>query len=223
MAVLGVVILMFAGPAAAARPECKGYGLDPAASRLMAASSQANAMCQPRLSRGYAIPDPGCTPGAVNPTLTLDVLQDPRFRTGCVRDRASTLIEKQATYTHYGVLRPRRNSGRDMVCELDHVVSLELGGSDSVDNIWPQCGSASLPLQERAFHLKDVVEKYLAAEVQSGGISLDDAQRGIAADWTQYLDAAEQVKGAEYHRRRDRNAGLANAGLPTSQDPSAAF
>lgn len=33
---------------------------------------------------------------------------------------------------------------------------------------------------------------YLAAEVKSGRMSLSAAQRGIASDWTQYLDAANR-------------------------------
>jgi hypothetical protein len=36
------------------------------------------------------------------------------------------------------------------------------------------------------------VENYLADEVKSGKMSLAVAQRGIASDWTQYLDAANE-------------------------------
>jgi hypothetical protein len=75
---------------------------------------------------------------------------------------------------------------------LDHIVSLELGGADTVDNIWPQCGPAGVAWADRYFHQKDLVENYLAELVRTGGISLRTAQRGIARDWTLFLPYAEQ-------------------------------
>ena len=33
-----------------------------------------------------------------------------------------------------------------------------------------------------------MVEDYLAAQVRSGDMKLEDAQKGIAKDWTQYLN-----------------------------------
>ena len=83
------------------------------------------------------------------------------------------------------------NTRANQVCELDHLVSLELGGADALDNIWPQCGPDAVTLREQHFKQKDMVENYLAARVRSGAMSLADAQRGIAADWTQYLAAAQ--------------------------------
>jgi hypothetical protein len=78
------------------------------------------------------------------------------------------------------------------VCELDHLVPLELGGADGLGNIWPKCGPDGATLDERYFKAKDRVENYLAGEVKAGRMSLDDAQRGIAADWTQYLANADR-------------------------------
>jgi hypothetical protein len=62
--------------------------------------------------------------------------------------------------------------------ELDHLVSLELGGSNSRANLFP----------ERAFprpgsHEKDRLENRLHSEVCSGKLSLRRAQRLIARDW----------------------------------------
>ena len=37
--------------------------------------------CATRTSNGFPVPDPNCTPGAINPTLTITVLRDPRFTT----------------------------------------------------------------------------------------------------------------------------------------------
>jgi hypothetical protein len=69
---------------------------------------------------------------------------------------------------------------------------LELGGADGLGNIWPQCGPDGVPLDERYFKAKDRVENYLADEVKAGRMSLHDAQRGIASDWTQYLTIADR-------------------------------
>ncbi len=91
---------------------------------------------------------------------------------------------------------PADNNGQNQVCELDHLVPLELGGADGLGNIWPQCGPDETALKSRFFKRKDVVENYLAAKVRSGAMPLEDAQRGIAADWTQYLDAAMSYRGA---------------------------
>jgi hypothetical protein len=149
-------------------------------------------VCTVRMSHGYPIPDPACTPGAINPSMTADVLRDPAFRTACVRNQDTSEKQKTLTYRWYRIPHPAHNSGRSQVCELDHLVSLELGGADTLDNIWPQCGPSYAYLRQRYFKQKDVVENYLAKMVKEGKISLGDAQRGIAKDWTQYFPAASK-------------------------------
>jgi len=62
---------------------------------------------------------------------------------------------------------PQHNSGRNQVCELDHLVPLELGGADGMGNIWPQCGPDDMTLKNRYFKIKDRVENYLADEVKA--------------------------------------------------------
>jgi len=139
--------------------------------------------CVPRVSRGFPLPDRACSPGAVNPTVTLAVLQDSRFRTGCVRDKAESLGAKDAVYGWYGI--PKRQN-----CEKDHIVPLEIGGADTLDNLWPQCGPGGVKRPRWYFVQKDMVEQYLGAMVRSGQIAQRDAQFGAVNDWTQYLDAA---------------------------------
>jgi len=103
---------------------------------------------------------------------------------------ASSAIKKQTTYTTYDIKKPANNTGLTQSCELDHLISLELGGADTLNNIWPQCGPKDVKLANRDFKIKDGVENYLAAQVKAGAISLEDAQRGISTDWTQYIDQA---------------------------------
>jgi hypothetical protein len=65
-------------------------GVDPQASAPFAAAVL-NDGCHVRMSpTGYPLPDSRCTPGAVNPTVTVSVLVDSHFRTKCVRDGATT-------------------------------------------------------------------------------------------------------------------------------------
>lgn len=93
-------------------------------------------------------------------------------------------------YRRYGIPHPRRNAGENQVCEIDHLVPLELGGSDSIENLWPQCGPPDVRLRDRYFKQKDLVENYLSAQVKEGAMDLAEAQRQIARDWTSYLRTA---------------------------------
>lgn len=146
----------------------------------------------------YLLPDPACTPGAINPTVTAEVLRDPKFRTTCVRDGATSAVNKRKTYVWYDIKPPKNNTGQNQTCELDHVISLELGGADTLDNIFPQCGPNGVALNSRYFKMKDKVENYLAKQVRSGAMEPEEAQHGISSDWTQYLEAA----GARRNVRR---------------------
>lgn len=168
---------------------------------------EANGKCHTRLRNGYPIPDPACTPGAYNSTLTLAVMKDRRFRTGCVRNQATSEEEKGVTYHWYRITKPAHNIGAAQTCELDHFISLELGGADTLDNIWPQCGPGGARGIKRYFKQKDTVENYLASQVRAGKMPLRDAQQGIARDWTQYLDAAKKWEAAKHrHRRKKQTA-----------------
>jgi len=145
------------------------------------------------MNNGFPIPDPACTPGAVNPTVTTDVLRQKTFTTKCVRDVATSPHEKTGTYLWYNFKHPANNTGSTQTCELDHLISLELGGADTLDNIWPQCGPKGVTLTKRYFKQKDTVENYLAAQVKAGKMDLGDVQKGIATNWTQYLDDARKA------------------------------
>lgn len=62
--------------------------------------------------------------------------------------------------------------------EVDHLVSLQLGGSNDIANLWPEAASP-----KPGFHEKDRVENYLHDQVCSGAISLSQAQAEIATNW----------------------------------------
>jgi hypothetical protein len=150
----------------------------------------ADGSCQAKMRDGYPEPDPRCTPGGFVPGITAETLRDPSWKTRCIRNCQSSEVQKRATYAWYGLPRPDDNTGQKQTCELDHLVPLELGGADGMGNIWPECGPADVALRERYFKQKDLVENYLAAKVRSGEIPIEEAQRGIATDWVQYLKIA---------------------------------
>ena len=195
-AIFGVTVsvgLIGCPPAQAAPPKfCKTFRVNPKATMpLKAVTLPPAGRCTPRTSNGHPIPDPDCSPGAINPTVTLKVLKTKRFTTKCLRNLATSPNEKAKTYGWYNIDRPTNNSGTKMICELDHIISLQLGGADTLDNLWPQCGpSRKVGLAKRHFKMKDDVENYLAAQIKAGKIDLGVAQRGIAEDWTQFLEAA---------------------------------
>jgi hypothetical protein len=96
-------------------------------------------------------------------------------------------------YDWYQIVHPVKNFGENQTCELDHLVPLSLGGADTLDNIWPQCGPVGVSAENLYFRKKDRVEYYLGWMVREGKMSLADAQSGIAKDWTQYLAAAAEL------------------------------
>jgi hypothetical protein len=70
------------------------------------------------------------------------------------------------------------HAGQESYYEIDHLISLELGGADDVRNLWPE------PYTPRpGAHEKDSVENYLHAQVCNGKMDLAEAQRAIVANW----------------------------------------
>lgn len=137
---------------------------------------------------GNPLPDQHCTPGALNP----DVNQGNIGSTICKSGWTSTVrppvsvtnrIKKQID-TAYGL-------PTDTVGELDHDVSLELGGApNDARNFWVEPGPIPNP--------KDRVENQFNAAVCSGLITLTVAQTAIAHDWvTAVTDAGLVVSGSK--------------------------
>jgi hypothetical protein len=62
---------------------------------------------------------------------------------------------------------------------VDHLISLELGGADVAENLWPQ----SYDTVTWNAHTKDKLEDRLHALVCAGRLPLEQAQRDIATDW----------------------------------------
>ena len=68
--------------------------------------------------------------------------------------------------------------------EIDHLISLELGGSNNLKNLWPQ----SYTTKPYNAHLKDRLESHLHVLVCNGTISLKEAQDKISINWIKTYD-----------------------------------
>lgn len=68
--------------------------------------------------------------------------------------------------------------------ELDHLVSIELGGSPtSTDNLWFEPYITQVGGTQVGAHEKDKVENFLHSYVCAGNTSLSQAQQSIVKDW----------------------------------------
>lgn len=122
-----------------------------------------------------AAPDPRLTPGVVLSTSAQTVCV-PGYAAGV---RRVSVGLKQRVFAAYGLAYdPARY-------ETDHLISLELGGSNDPKNLWPQ------PWPEA--RRKDVVETHLKRQVCAGRLSLKQAQR-LVRDWAPVYRAFKQAQ-----------------------------
>ncbi len=116
------------------------------------------------------LPDASRTPGDVLPVTKDDV---------CVAGYSQKVrnvpsAAKPQVYASYGI-----TSHKPGEYEVDHLISLELGGSNSVRNLWPESYVTS-PWNAR---VKDALENELHRQVCEGKITLKQAQDLIAHNW----------------------------------------
>jgi hypothetical protein len=121
-------------------------------------------------SDGIPKPDARLTPGATFPVTAAQV---------CVPGYSKSVrfvsdAEKNAVFAEYGISHHAPYS-----YEVDHLISLELGGSNDIRNLWPEpyTGVAGA-------HAKDAIENELHAQVCAGSISLAAGQAEIVRWWT---------------------------------------
>jgi hypothetical protein len=115
-------------------------------------------------------PHPVLTPGEVDPNATLEKVCTVGY-TKTVRNVSQS--KKDHVYELYGIQKVPNQY------EIDHLISLELGGTNSMRNLWPQAFFGE-PWNAR---VKDVLEHQLNRQVCDGKISLETAQKAIATDW----------------------------------------
>ncbi|HEY8702874.1 MAG TPA: hypothetical protein VIM08_18225 [Arthrobacter sp.] len=126
---------------------------------------------------GLYLPDPACTPGAIDPAVTQDNLASTICKSGytaTVRAPASDTDKTKAlSLVQYGQTRAAST-------EYDHLISLQLGGTNAVSNLWPEPNRAGAP---GTTNPKDAIETRLNKAVCSHLVTLAAAQKAIARDW----------------------------------------
>jgi hypothetical protein len=120
------------------------------------------------------LPDPRCTPGSIDPIVTQGNIRSTICKGGWT-DPHLRPPEPQTEAFKYDVAYPAYGTPGDEKTELDHLVPLELGGSNDATNLWPEYPPTPNP--------KDKVENALNHAVCDGRVSLARAQAAIASDW----------------------------------------
>ncbi|MBI2764307.1 MAG: HNH endonuclease [Chloroflexi bacterium] len=137
---------------------------------LLLVSADSGATAADAGEDGFTVirPDPRLTPGDVFPVGT-DVICVTGY-TKKVRNVPAAV--RREVLANYNFTAP---SG---TFEVDHLIPLELGGSNDIKNLWPEPEKpAPGSLQ------KDRLENRLNDLVCSGKLDLATAQQAIAADW----------------------------------------
>lgn len=124
--------------------------------------------------RQGVLPDRRCSPGAYDPAVTQANIQT----TICVSGYTATVrnvptSEKNAVYKEYGITHHAPYS-----YEVDHIVSLELGGSNTIANLYPEAYA-----NPNGARVKDRLENAMHAAVCAGTLALKTAQGEIATNW----------------------------------------
>lgn len=136
------------------------------------------------------MPDPDCTPGAIFPSATKEQICTPGYSASVRNVSAET---KKQIYAEYGIVNHSKGE-----YEVDHLISLELGGSNDIANLWPEAAS---PLP--GFHEKDLVENYLHDGICKGKISLGQAQAVIAHDWITVYKSVPNINDYNWINKHD--------------------
>ncbi len=132
------------------------------------------------------LPNPTMTPGGRFPRVTKEQICTVGY-TKTVRDVPES--KKKAVFELYKWDR------KGDQYEVDHLISLQLGGNNDIGNLWPQ----SYTTQPWNARVKDKLENKLNDEVCKNRLSMKEAQRLISTDWIStycmyYDDKQEECK-----------------------------
>lgn len=106
------------------------------------------------------MPNPKLTPGRIAKTES--------DRTGV------TLQLEQKVFARYRLPWSRRAEFK-----IDHLIPPELGGADTIDNLWPQSVRARPYGSDR----KELLAEVLLHKVRAGKMSVAQARETISRDW----------------------------------------
>jgi hypothetical protein len=91
------------------------------------------------------------------------------------KDRSGVTEEmERKVFSRYHIPWRRR-----LEFKLDHLIPLELGGADAVENLWPQ----SLTTKPYGVERKELLTRCLLTRIAEGKMTLAKAQEEISEDW----------------------------------------
>jgi hypothetical protein len=136
------------------------------------------------------LPNPNLTPGAVFPNVSVEQICTPGYANGSDASNSGHGVryvprsEKWAVFKSYFGKVPDKTGNY----EIDHLISLELGGSNDAKNLWPE----SYLTDPYNAHVKDKLENRMHALVKqclkdkghtAATAMLKQFQHEIATDW----------------------------------------
>lgn len=116
---------------------------------------------------------------AVHAQAGEDMLPDRKLTPGKVarrdKDRQGVTEEmERKVFSRYHIPWRRR-----LEFKVDHLIPLELGGADAVENLWPQ----GLQTKPYGVERKELLTRCLLARIAEGKMTLAQAQAEISEDW----------------------------------------
>jgi len=137
------------------------------------------------------MPDPKLTPGDTIAITKEDVCGT---RHTAHADAIPVKVKAQV-FDRYGI-----STAGPRAYNIDHLIPVNLGGSNSIKNLWPQ------PLSGEWNHFqKNKLEKQLEKKVCRGELDLSKAQQEIATDWVaaykKYVVEARPARRASPRRK----------------------
>lgn len=128
--------------------------------RRLSLLSLLGASCLSALASDPVIPDPHLTPGVALPNVTVQQVCQKGYANvlnGGVRNVPES--EKRAVFIEYFGAVPAHPGNY----EIDHCVSLEIGGSNDQKNLWPEAYTNIINGVDLGAHTKDKLEDRMAA------------------------------------------------------------
>lgn len=123
------------------------------------------------------LPNPKLTPGRVAQTD---------------KDRGGVTVGmEQKVFARYGLPWASRPAFK-----IDHLIPLELGGADTIDNLWPQ----SLRARPYGPDRKELLTEVLLQRIAKREMTLEEAREQIRRDW---IDAFIDHLGMVYLKDTD--------------------
>jgi hypothetical protein len=138
------------------------------------------------------MPDARLTPGATDPAVTQATIHKTVCVTGyTAKVRHVPESEKKEVARRYGLDESELSK-----VEIDHFISLENGGSNEVENLWPQYYATPQQVRSHSYYgarEKDVVETYLHRQLCAEKITLQE-DHDLLHDW---LNVYKKLKGLD--------------------------